>query len=185
MNFNDYIDLMNRVLTQPHDYPAYQEADYLTYTKLNVSRSARWLKKFELSESAKAALKAVSEAQTWLVITEPWCGDAAHSVPMLYLMSQVNPLITFEVELRDSKPFSIKHYLTNGAQAIPKLIIRNAQGEDSAIWGPRPAACQQLFEQLKAEGLSLDAIKTEVQNWYNADKGACIQQEIVAILSSK
>src|SRR5690606_37230624 len=104
----------------------------------------------------------------WFVITEPWCGDAAHSVPFIQLAAQLNPLITVEYELRDSEPFRINDYLTGGSKSIPKLIIRDDQGNDLATWGPRPVECQKLFDQLKIDQADFETQKTSLQHWYNA-----------------
>lgn len=82
-----------------------------------------------------------------------------------------NPLITLTYELRDSEPFRINDYLTNNTQSIPKLIVRDAQGDDIATWGPRPAACQVLYKTLTDEKADFENVKTELQHWYNADKG--------------
>lgn len=102
---------------------------------------------------------------------------------MLAKMAAKNPNITLDIQLRDSAPFLIESYLTNGGKSIPILVIRNQEGQDMAVWGPRPAACQQLFLHLKGAGKEFSEIKEEIQKWYNTDKGAEIQQEIQALLT--
>src|SRR3546814_13916104 len=77
-----------------------------------------------LFRSLKNVVQRIQAPQRWTVITEPWCGDAAHSVPFIELASRKNPAITVSYELRDSEPFRINDYLTNGSKSIPKLIIR-------------------------------------------------------------
>ena len=37
-------------------------------------------------------------------------------------MAELNPAITLRIVLRDQQPELMNEYLTNGAQAIPKLI---------------------------------------------------------------
>lgn len=178
MDFESYLAEFERILNSPSRPAPYDKAEYLTYAKLNWARLNRWLRTGKLTEQFVRILNRVSEPQHWIVITEPWCGDAAHSIPFLHLAAQLNPLISVEYELRDSPPFRINDYLTNGSKSIPKLIIQDNQGNDLAVWGPRPAGCQQLFNQLKAEGVDFEAQKTAQQNWYNADKGLSLQQEI-------
>lgn len=184
MNFQEYLHYFEEVLNSEAPAAPYNNPDYLNYTKLNWARMNRWLKTAALSEEMKAAVKAIGEPQQWIVITEPWCGDAAHIVPFLQLIALENPLISLVYELRDSEPHRINSYLTNGGKSIPKLIIRNAQREDIAVWGPRPAKCQKVYAELTAQKADLETLKTALQNWYNADKGKEIQSELSALLST-
>lgn len=182
MDFPRYLRLFEDILhAQPPQAP-YDNPAYLDYTKLNWSRMNRWLKKGVLYGAVLDAVGRVSAPQQWIVITEPWCGDAAHSVPFIQLIAQQNPLISVTYELRDSAPFRINEYLTNGSKSIPKLVIRDAEGNDLATWGPRPAECQLLFDKLKTEGADFETQKLALQNWYNADKGQSVQSELEAVL---
>lgn len=183
MNFADYLSLFERLLHEKIHQAPYDNPVYLDYAKLNWSRMNRWLKKGELDDDLMRAVRTISTRQQWVVITEPWCGDAAHSIPFIHLAAAVNPLITVDYELRDSPPFRINEYLTNGSKSIPKLIIRDSQGNDLATWGPRPAGCQQLFDQLKTDGADFETQKVVLQQWYNADKGQSVQAELAQLLA--
>lgn len=184
MTFQDYLDYFRSIIdksnedqTAPYDNP-----DYIEYTRMNWSRMNRWLKTGRLSEELTGIVKDIREPQTWIVITEPWCGDAAHSVPFFHMLAGLNPLIRVEYELRDSEPFRINQYLTNGSKSIPKVIFRNAAGEDLAVWGPRPAGCQEVYDRLTEEKADFETVKTEIQKWYNADKGVELQGEVTGKL---
>lgn len=183
MKFDEYLVLFDSILKEPASYPLYQDEEYLNFTKLNFSRMSRWLKKFESTQDSKDFFDSIAEKQTWIVITEPWCGDAAHSVPQIHKLVEGNPNITLDIQLRDEEPFLIDQYLTNGGKSIPILVVRNEKGEDIGVWGPRPQKLQELFLQLKAEGKEFDAIKELIQKWYNEDKGVEIQQELKALFS--
>lgn len=182
MNFEAYLSYFEGVLANPAAYPTYEDPSYLNYTKLNWSRTNRWLKKFEATAEAKAFFASFNKKQTWILITEPWCGDAAHSVPQIYDLVKDNVNITLDLQLRDNEPFLIDSYLTNGGKSIPKLIIRDELGNDLATWGPRPEALQRIFETKKAEGADFEDIKEYFQKWYNEDKGQELQRELVSIL---
>src|SRR5690606_3847409 len=184
MDFSRYLTLFEEILNAPSPQAPYDNPAYLDYTKLNWSRMNRWLKKGVLQKSALEAVRSFTRPQQWIIITEPWCGDAAHSVPFIQLLAQQNELISVDYELRDSAPFRINEYLTNGSKSIPKLVIRDGNGRDLASWGPRPAECQLLFDKLKGEGADFEAQKIALQNWYNADKGLSVQAELAAILSA-
>ena len=185
MTFQDYLHYFQTTIN--HETPAapYDDPDYLEYARMNWARMNRWLKTGKLSEELTRLIKDIREPQTWIIITEPWCGDAAHTVPFIHLLSELNPLITADYELRDSEPFRINDYLTNGSRSIPKVIFRDAGGRDLAVWGPRPAGCQQVYARLTAEKADFDTVKTEIQKWYNADKGVEMQEELEGKLKDK
>lgn len=116
MTFQEYNHYFQSIINTPFDEQRapYNSADYINYTRLNWSRMNRWLKTGKLSDELKGAVHDIHTPQRWIVITEPWCGDAAHSVPFIELASAQNPLITVSYELRDSAPFRINDYLTYG-----------------------------------------------------------------------
>lgn len=183
MNFNQYLNYFQEVIDNTNPQAPYDDNAYLDYTKLNWSRVQRWLKTGVLNTTIINKIKSISTPQNWLVITEPWCGDAAHIVPFIELMSKQNNLINVTYELRDMPPHSIEKYLTNGkSKSIPILVIRNENNEDLNVWGPRPKACQEHYNLAAAKNLDFDAIKIEIQNWYNQNKGEEIMNEIASIL---
>ncbi len=179
--YEEYVALMQQLVSEGRTTGTDQNPETAEYTRLNLQRTLRWNKTFVPDESIAANAKNTIK-QTWWVITEPWCGDAAHSVPQIYNMVKDNPHIQLNLQLRDSPPLLIDEYLTNGGKSIPKLVIRNAANEDLAIWGPRPQKANVLFQSMKSEGKSFDEIKEALQRWYNEDKGLEIQNELAALL---
>lgn len=185
MTFAEYRAYFESIIEKPLDeqQPPYDNPQYIDYTRLNWSRMNRWLKTGKLSAALVSAIEGIESPQQWIVITEPWCGDAAHNVPFIEMAAERNPLVTVSYELRDAEPFRINAYLTNGGKSIPKLIIQNERGEDLATWGPRPAGCQSLYDVLMKEKADFERIKTDLQNWYNADKGAELMVELAELLN--
>ena len=184
MNWNDFLSrfddvLEGRTTSAPYDNPAYIE-----YVKLNASRQKRWTKTLSLSDETNDVLRSIDGVQQWILITEDWCGDSAHNTPFIVAMAAENPLIHFDIVLRDTPPLLIDQYLTNGGRSIPKLIVRDANGKDLFTWGPRPAGCQQLMMDMKVQEIAPADAKIELQKWYNDDKGASIQQELTLLLKS-
>lgn len=159
----------------------YAEDDIHHYTEMNIKRTERVLKTVTIPEEVKAIIQSVRTRQQWELITEHWCGDAAHACPLIYKLSELNPNISLKIQLRDTDS-EIESYLTDGARSIPKLIVRDEQGEDLFTWGPRPALLQQLYLDLKEKGFAVEDIKVEIQKWYNKDKGVQITQEITQLL---
>lgn len=182
MDFQTYQGLFEHILDDHNPKAPYDNADYFNYTKLNFSRSKRWLKHGILTDEMTGILKNITKPLQWIVITEPWCGDASHIVPFLHMMSEVNPLISVNYELRDSEPFRINDYLTNGGKSIPKLIVRDQEGKDLFSWGPRPADCQKVYDRLKDEKADFETMKIALQHWYNENEGKDIQQELGLLL---
>jgi hypothetical protein len=177
--FNGYFD---GILQSEHPDAPYSDEAYFNYAKLNSSRMNRWLKRGEILPGVKAAVEKISKPQTWIVITEPWCGDAAHTLPFMYMLSQLSMHIKFEIQLRDDRS-EIDQYLTNGGKAIPMLIIRDEDGKDLGVWGPRPKAAQKMYLDMKEKNVPLDEQKEQLQHWYNEDKGVTIQKELEALLT--
>lgn len=179
MNYQEYQQLFDQILSaSPLPHP-YDDEMYLNYTKLNQARMKRWDKLLKLDEELAQRVKAIAEKQHWIIITEPWCGDAAHLLPYMIQLAGMNELITYEIQLRDGAPFLIDQYLTNGTKGIPILIMRNADHKDILVWGPRPLAAQELMNELKKEGATFETIKLSLQNWYNRDKGVSFSAELL------
>lgn len=183
MKFQQYKELFEQILNSPMPEAPYNDEHYMNYTKLNWSRMNRWLKTIHLTEEQKSKISSIEEPQNWIVITEPWCGDAAHIVPFIYLIAAENSNIHLDFVLRDEGNGLIDNYLTNGSKSIPKLIIRNQEGQDLSVWGPRPEKTRLFLEELKAKELSFEDLKIELQNWYNTDKGNEILSEILGLIS--
>jgi hypothetical protein len=182
MNFTTYCDYFQGILDDPDRKAPYDNPEYIDYTRMNWARMNRWLKTAVISDSMRQAIAAIDQPQQWIIITEPWCGDAAHCVPLIHMIAAVNPHITVRYELRDAAPHRIDKYLTRGGKSIPKLIIQDTHGSDLATWGPRPAACQLLYDRLMENKADFETVKMELQRWYNDDKGRGVQQELEALV---
>jgi len=181
MNFAAYEQCFLTILADSSPQAPYDDAHYLDYVRLNWSRQQRWLKTGILTDELISIITAINYQQYWTIILEPWCGDAAHIVPFLHKLSELNSLITVDYLLRDSEPFLINNYLTGLSKSIPKLIIANSEKRDVATWGPRPVGCQLLLNQLLENKISMEEKKISMQKWYNVDKGKSLQQELVVL----
>lgn len=180
MNWTEYTDLFDPIINREVTGGMYDKEVYVEYVQLNKARINRWIKKNPISDESKKIIAGITEPQKWIVITEPWCGDAAHSLPIIKLLADLNDNIELEFVLRDSSDL-IDSYLTNGGKSIPKLIVRDTNGKDLFTWGPRPEECQNLVAEMKNTDLSPQERNTKVQIWYNKNQGAAIQQEIVGL----
>jgi len=180
MNWEGYTNLFNDIIEgKTEDKNRYNEGQ-VEYTALNIKRQQRWLKRLKIDDASRDFFKNLPK-QHWIIITEPWCGDSAHVCPVLYLISQLNENISFEISIRDSGDL-IDSYLTNGGKAIPKLIVRDEQQKDVFTYGPRPSEITKLVPGWKAE-LSSEDFNKNVQMWYNKDQGQSTIKDIIQLLS--
>lgn len=183
MTFQQYLDNFEDILKSTTPTAPYDDEHFFNYAKLNWSRMNRWLKRQPILPEVKAAFEAPLPKQKWILITEPWCGDAAHIVPFIHLLTSLNPNIELEIELRDAEPFRINDYLTNGSKSIPLVIVQDENGKDKHVWGPRPKLAQEFHLKMKAENLPIEEAKIALQNWYNENNGLEIQRELIHLIS--
>jgi len=181
MNWKEYLDYTQELASSQTPPPPYDNPDYHHYTVMNEKRMQRWLKTNPITAETASVIQSIDKPQTWVVITEPWCGDASHIVPIIYLMSALNSRIDLQLQLRDSDS-EIGNYLTNGSRSIPILVVRDENGKDLFHWGPRPKEGQEMYLALAARKADFEEVKTAIQHYYNKDKSLSTQQEIQALL---
>jgi hypothetical protein len=180
-----YVDLMSRE-SERRPTPEMDETTraHVANLPINHQRTTRILRTYTVSTFLKRRLEAIRERQVWMVLTEPWCGDSAQSIPCFIKFAECNPLIEIRFVLRDQHPQIMDRYLTNGTRGIPKLVAFDSAGEELFTWGPRPREGQALFEQGKAEGLTKGANLERLHLWYARNRGAAIEEEFARILNS-
>ena len=155
------------------------------YAHLNHARMNRLDKTIVLDEPTKTKLSQINNKYNWVLISEGWCGDASQIVPIISKMSDFSDKIDLKIILRDKHLDLMDVFLTNGARAIPKLIILNENfTEIIGTWGARPFGAQKLITDYKNEHKVIDQfIKTELQKWYLKDKGLSTMKEILTLLN--
>ncbi|MBU0475522.1 MAG: thioredoxin family protein [Bacteroidetes bacterium] len=152
------------------------------YTKLNQRRTNRILKTYKPSDEVKNAISKITEKQTWLIITEDWCGDSAQNIPFLFKMTESSQNIEFKMIYRDDNLDIIDRFLTNGGRAIPKIIGFDQEGNQLFQWGPRPEVAKQLVKEWKESGLSKDEFNEKLHLWYGKDRGKTLEIEFLKLL---
>lgn len=149
----------------------------INFTKLNASRMRRLNKTIKLTEE-ELAIFSKMQKQTWLVLSESWCGDAAQTLPVMNKIAEASDKVDIKIVFRDENLDLMNHFLTNGGQAIPKVIILNDNIEVLKTWGSRSKAATKLVEDYKKEhGRLDDEFKKDLQVWYNKDKGKSIIED--------
>ena len=193
------IEHLDKALAQGMDYESYRSkvetlfnegkttnddnrASMLHYTKLNMQRMNKWDKIAKLSEASIDQMQSIANPETWIVLTEGWCGDAAHALPILHKLSEASDKVEVKYILRDEHPELMDQFLTNGGRSIPKVIRLDANtNEVLTTWGPRPAAIQNRIMENKnsSNPIPYQELSLETQKWYAKDKGKTIQLEFL------
>lgn len=185
INYANYKALMKHLAENNKTTGTQQTEALINYTKLNERRMKRWDKTVKVTEATKTDIQKFNKPITWLAITESWCGDAAHVLPVINKMAELNDNIDFKLVLCDENLELMDAFLTNGGRSIPKVImIDNETGAVFNTYGPRPTKATNLVSDYKSNFGSLTPeFKEELQHWYNKNKGQNIIADITEILN--
>lgn len=182
-SYSEYRTLVSKLISEGKSTGNEQSTDLLHYSELNEVRMNRLEKTLKMDSEVQIALDNIKSKQTWLVISEGWCGDAAQILPIIKLMTDTSENIDLKIVLRDENDELMSQFLTNGARSIPKLIILDENLEVINHWGPRPEDAKNLIIDYKAKhGIVDEPAKIALQKWYLDDKGISTQREIISIL---
>lgn len=180
MTYSEYTTMFEKLVANQATTGPDQSSAMIDYTKMNLTRMHRMTKFTEVSEDIRTSISSIKTPLYFVLITEPWCGDAAHSLPGIAALVEQNPLIELRVFLRDEHPDMMNQYLTNGGKAIPILIVlRQDTLEELFYWGPRPKEAQAIVLDYKKKGdFKKEDMVNDVFKWYNKDKNQTMMQEI-------
>lgn len=183
-SYTEYKEMVLELLKQGKSTGINQTDDLVHFTKLNNQRMKRLDKQTKLNEETLSKAQKINRDFTWLVLTESWCGDAAQTLPVINKFAEANEKIDFKVVLRDENEELMNQFLTNGNKAIPKLIVvDNDTKEVVGSWGPRSAKAAKMVIDYKEKHGKIDSkLKTDLQNWYNEDRGVHIEKEMVELI---
>jgi hypothetical protein len=181
--YKEYRLLVSDLLEQGKSTGPNQSDDLTNYSMLNDRRMKRLDKTIKITDESLKEISLIKEEQTWLVITEGWCGDAAQNLPVINKLAEINTNIKLKLVLRDENLELMDLFLTNGGRSIPKLIALNKQNEVLFTWGPRPKVATKMVADYKEKHGSLDPqFKQDLQVWYNKDKGKSVQSDFIELL---
>ena len=182
-NYKSFKSYIQDLFSQGKTTGDNQSEAYINYTELSLQRMKRWEKIGKINPELAEKIKSVEQEQTWLLITEAWCGDAAHALPFIEKLTQLNPKIELKIVLRDENNELMNQFLTHGGKSIPKLIAyAKKQNEVLFTWGPRPEEAMQLVKKEKELKGELDEVfRKKLQQWFNKDKGKKTVSDLVEL----
>jgi hypothetical protein len=159
-------------------------AKLLPYYQEAVDRMDALAPTIALLPELQAALGQLTGHYLWAIITEGWCGDASHTVPIIEAVAQASGgHLATRYFLRDSHLDLMDKYLTNGGRAMPIAVVLHANSlTEAAVWGPRPAPLQAIHQELKARQVPSKEITAQVHAWYDADATRTTQHELLGLV---
>lgn len=196
MTYTDYLEMVRHLLSQNKTTGPNQSEAMIHYTDMSVRRMDRLNRTVKLLPELESAARVWQAKPTiWLAITEGWCGDAAHALPVIHRLAEEQGHITLRCILRDEYPELIDQFLTNGSRSIPKVLITDPDsGEVYYTWGPRPVPTQNLvmkgrdamqaIEDETERKAFYQNLQIELQKWYARDKTRTLQLELAEGLAS-
>lgn len=183
LTYSKYRTLVKELLSQGKATGPDQNQSRLDFSKLNDRRMDRLDKTLKVLPTTQERLTKLNEEFTMLVIAEGWCGDAAQVLPIVNKISESSDLVNMKVVLRDENEELMDEFLTNGSRSIPKVIILDKYKNVVDSWGPRPSIASKMVAEYKRRHGKVDeAIKKDLQIWYNKDKGSNTQDDILKLL---
>ena len=183
-SYSGYRKLVSDLVLEGKSSGNEQSEDLTHYSTLNETRMNRLEKTISIAVENIEKLQSLKNEYIWLVLAEGWCGDAAQLLPIFNKMAAVSDNIELKVVFRDENEELMNHFLSNGAKAIPKLIVLDKETLNiEANWGPRPKGASDFIKNYKAQfGIVDETAKTELQLWYLHDKGLGTQKELVTLM---
>ena len=131
---------------------------------------------------AKAAAAELGRRYRFVVLAEDWCGDASSTVPVVAKFAEAVG-IELRILRRDEHPEVMDAYLSNGARAIPIVIVLSEAMEELGHWGSRPAELQAFVMGERARGRQSKAYFPDVRRWYAQDRGESALSELLAVMA--
>lgn len=180
ITFKEYLEETKQRLENPKNDDDKQKAKYY---ELGLQRMDRSMKTYKELPEFEEAFKEKDFHGKILIISEPWCGDASSTLPVLNEFFNKHNVET-RIFLRDSDTSLIDKFLTNGTQSIPKVLILNEDYSVKNTWGPRSEFGTELLKKFKAnpEEYPREEFYNDLQKYYAKNKGKDAITEIINLL---
>ncbi len=182
ISFEEYLELTKDIVEEKIPRAGIYLADNtFRYARSNQERMKKVLDSIVLHQKLYNLLSDLEEKWIWLVISEPWCGDASWGTPALCMIASASEKIDFRILLRDTHPEIIKEYQTEGTDSIPKLIcLRKSDLKELGTWGPRPKELHEMVLKFKdSPDFDYRESVRKLHAWFEADMTKSTQEEII------
>ena len=186
INYQDYRTLVGNLILENKTTGTKQTPELVEFTKLNEQRSNRNEKQFVLNQDLAHLFDNKVFNEYWVVFVEAWCGDCAQNLPAIQAIAETAPGVELKIVIKSDNSDEMQKYLTNGAEAIPKLVrIQKDSLEDLGTWGARPVNAQIIAEHWKKnkETIAKEDFEKELHLWYAKNRSKDIQKEFWEMLT--
>ena len=186
INYQDYRTLVGNLILENKTTGTKQTPELVEFTKLNEQRSNRNEKQFILNQDLAHLFDNEVFNEYWVVFVEAWCGDCAQNLPAIQAIAETAPGVELKIVIKSDNSDEMQKYLTNGAEAIPKLVrIQKDSLEDLGTWGARPVNAQIIAEHWKKnkETIAKEDFEKELHLWYAKNRSKDIQKEFWEMLT--
>jgi hypothetical protein len=152
------------------------------FLRESVEHKGLWEGIYRLARIPEWAPESVpdGERRRLLVIAEDWCGDASNTIPILAKWAAQTPGLELRIIRRDEHPVVMDRYLTNGARAIPIVIVLDGADRELGHWGPRPEELQAWVLENR-DRIPKPELYPQVRRWYARDRGISTLCEIASV----
>ena len=117
-----------------------------------------------------------------IAIAETWCGDVMRHVPLINKLSELsNGKVNVRFISRDAAPDFFIRFLTNGGEALPKLVFCNGEFTEVGNWGPMSETPKRFIAEGKAVG-DVGTARKKVSAFYEKNNGEEATKEIVSLI---
>ena len=185
LDYQAYRTLVDELVAAGKTTGPNQSEAMVGYTKMNAVRMKRLDKTTRILPETTTLLQQLKTRQTWLVITEAWCGDAAQIIPVVEKMAEESEFVQVKYVFRDERPDLMDLFLTNGSRSIPIVVVIEEETQTViGVWGPRPSEMQErvLARKNDPNAAPYSEFVIELQKWYRTDRTRSIQEEFGEVL---
>lgn len=151
--------------------------DFAIYLTTVVTKREDWHKnyqEFQLSESEKERLSAINKPFNVLALSEDWCPDSFHNLPVIAKMVESLPRANLKVFPRDQNLDLMDQFTVNGKRKIPTVAFIDENFQVLAVWIEEPAKAGELKEKFANQEVG--------EEKYLSSLKLAVKQEIFALL---
>lgn len=141
-----------------------------------------WEGVYRTARMPEWALTPPREPRKLIAMVEDWCVDTSSTIPLLARWAEAVPGLSLRLIRRDAHPAVMDRYLTNGARAIPIVIVLGPDFRELAHWGPYPAPLGQWVRAHKPPALPRDEFVKGKRIWYARDRGETTIRELMEVV---
>ena len=160
--------------------------DFLKDANDEIDLYQHHYEKTQISDQDYALVNPMQKELSILIITETRCPDSAVVLPVVLKLMERQANINLRILIRDDNLDVMDRYLTNGARAIPKIIVYDEFFNELGRWGPRPSFIQAYFEEhrsaIKTGEIDKVDVHKKMRQMYAKDRGQTIVGEFLKIV---